>query len=159
MSAVPSADEHESSTLIRQSSRFESSAQGFDSERRRVLLTRGKPFNRVDDFPSRDARRLLQRHSFNHFSEHGTAHERRRAAVSQKARRLYASITQAQRQSQSIAAHGIRLFRYSRSVRQLPGPSRVGEVIFERIGVRQVEVFSYAVPVSPAVLICLKSSV
>jgi hypothetical protein len=41
----------------------------------------------------------------------------------------------------------------------LPGPSRVGEVIFERIGVRQVEVFSYAVPVSPAVLICLKSSV
>jgi hypothetical protein len=122
-----------SSTLIRKSSRFESGAQGFDGERRRVLLTRGKPFNRVDDIAARDARSLFQRHSFDHFGEHGTAHERRRAAVSQKARRLYASIAQAQRQSQPIAAHGIRLFRYSRSVRQLPGPSRVGEVVFERV--------------------------
>ena len=98
-----------------------------------MLLSRRQPINRANYFLSGEARRLFHSHPFNHFSEHRTAYERRRAAIGQKACCRYASIAQSQRETQAITAHGIRLFRYSRCVRKLTGAARVREMIFKRV--------------------------
>ena len=95
------------------------------------MLARRQTTERIGDFFSRYLHRILVTYSFDHFCEHGTAGQRRRATVGEKARGFDATITDAQTQAQTIAADRVCLLRCGVRVREFAGIARIHEVIFE----------------------------
>ena len=78
---------------------------------------------------------IFNRHSFQHRSEHRTAGQSGRAAISQKPRGFDAIIPHMQRETQAVTANGIRFFRDRRSLRQLASVTWIRQMVFEGGGV------------------------
>ena len=95
------------------------------------MFARRQTTERVGDFLPRQLHRICDFHSFDHFREHRTAGERRRATVGEKARGFDATIAKAQTQTQTIAADWVCLFRDRVRVREFAGIARIREMIFE----------------------------
>lgn len=96
-----------------------------------MVFARGQTTERVGNFFSRQLHRVCDVHSFDHFSERRTAGERWRATVSEKPRGLDATITNAQAQTQTIAADWVRLLRRGVRIRKFAGIARIRKMIFE----------------------------
>jgi len=97
----------------------------------RVVFARWQAAERVGNFLPRQLHRIFDFHSFDHFRDHGTAGERRRATVGEKTRGFDATIAKAQTQTETIAADWIRLFRDRIRVREFAGIARMRKMIFE----------------------------
>ncbi len=96
-----------------------------------MLFSRWEATERVGNFLSRQPHRVHDLHPFDQIGEHGTAGQRRRAAVSEKAGSFDATITNPQTQTQTITADGVRLLRYRVRIREFTGVARVRKMIFE----------------------------
>lgn len=113
----------------------ERGAQRFDGERGCMLLTRGQAFDGAHDVRSFKPRRFVGRQSFNQSGERRTAGERRRATVGEETRGFDMSAANPQRETEAVAADGVRTFGDGVGVRQLTGIARVREMIGESGGV------------------------
>jgi hypothetical protein len=102
-----------------------------------MLLSRGQTAKRADNFLSREFHHVFERHSFDHFGEHGTAGQGRRATVSEESRRFYPALANSQAHPQTIAADWVRLLSYGVSIREFTRVPRIGNMIFECFGVGQ----------------------
>ena len=96
-----------------------------------MVFARRQATERVGNFLPRQLHRIRDLHSFDHFSEHGTAGERRWAAISEKARGFDATVAKTQTQTETIATDGICLLCNRVRVREFAGIARIHEVIFE----------------------------
>ncbi len=100
-----------------------------------MSLTFGKSAENSNDFLARQEQRFGDRCPFDHFGQGRTAGERGRAAVGEEAHRFDAPITDTERESEAVATHRINLFGGCVGVRQFAGVTRIGEMIFEEVGV------------------------
>jgi hypothetical protein len=96
-----------------------------------VVFARRQTAKRVRDFLPRQLDRVRDLHPFDHFREHGTARERWRATVGEKARGFDATIAKAQTKTETIAADWIRLLGDRVRVGEFAGIARIRQMIFE----------------------------
>lgn len=121
--------------------------QRLNRQRRSVPFLRRQTAERFGELIPRQLHRLYDRHSFQHFREDRAASQRRRTSISQKPRRLYPVIAKAQTQAQSIATHRVGFFSDGVGVSEFSAVARIGEMIFEEFGIRQLRYYQgLAVP-------------
>jgi predicted oxidoreductase (fatty acid repression mutant protein) len=109
----------------------DSRIQSFNRQSSRVVFARRQTTERVGNFFPGQLDRICDFHSFDHFSEHGTAGERGRTTISQETRGFDATVAKPQAQTQTIAADRVRLFRDRVRIRQFAGVTRIRQMIFE----------------------------
>src|ERR1051326_2971766 len=102
-----------------------------------MLLLRRQATERINELRASKLVRVGYGHSLNHLRQHGSACQRRSAAISQESRGLNLFIINPQTQSQAISADGICFFGAGVRLCQLAGVARMGDVIFELLRVSQ----------------------
>ncbi len=110
---------------------FDRTAQSLKRQRGGMLLSCGQTTNRSNQFTASQQHCFSNRPSNNQLRQNRSTNERRRTAIRKKGGRSNATLANAQRETEAIAANRIRLFSGRTSVGEFTGVARIGDVIFE----------------------------